>query len=141
MGCYHCGDKIIGKPISKDEKDFCCSGCLTVYEILSDNGLGQFYEFNEQSGIKPATEGNAKYTALDVPEIFNDFIEFENDDLYIVTFFLPAIHCSSCIYLLEILQKLNQDIIGTEPNLTAKTLHQIIRKSGKLFEDVYLLES
>jgi len=141
MGCYHCGDKIIGKPISKDEKDFCCSGCLTVYEILSDNGLGQFYEFNEQSGIKPATEGNAKYTALDVPEIFNDFIEFENDDLYIVTFFLPAIHCSSCIYLLENLQKLNPDIISSEANFTARTLTLNIRKSRKLSEVASLLES
>ncbi len=141
MGCYHCGDKIIGKPISKEEKNFCCSGCLTVYEILSDNGLGQFYEFNQQSGIKPATEGNAKYTALDVPEIFDDFIEFQNDDVYIVSFFLPAIHCSSCIYLLENLKKLNSDILESESNFTARTLTLTIKKSRKLSDVASLLES
>jgi len=141
MGCYHCGDKIIGKPISKGDKDFCCSGCLTVYEILSNNGLDKFYEFNEQSGIKPATEGNAKYTALDVPEIFNDFIEFQNDEIYMVTFFLPAIHCSSCIYLLENLQKLNTDILESEANFTARTLSLSIKKSRKLSEVASLLES
>lgn len=141
MGCYHCGDKIIGKPISKEDKDFCCSGCLTVYEILSDNGLDQFYEFNQQSGIKPATEGNAKYTALDVPEIFDDFIEFQNDEVYIATFFLPAIHCSSCIYLLENLQKLNPDILTSEANFTARTLSLTIKKSRKLSEVASLLES
>jgi len=141
MGCYHCGDKIIGKPISKDDKDFCCTGCLAVYEILSDNGLDQFYEFNQQSGIKPNSEGNAKYTALDVPEIFNDFIEFQNDELYIVTFFLPAIHCSSCIYLLENLQKLNSDIISSESNFTARTLTLSVKKDRKLSEVAALLES
>jgi len=141
MGCYHCGDKVIGKPISKDGKDFCCSGCLTVYEILSDNGLDQFYEFNQQSGVKPATEGNAKYTALNVPEIFNDFIEFQNDKMYIVTFFLPAIHCSSCIYLLENLQKLNSDILNSESNFTARTLTLNIKKTKKLSEVASLLES
>ncbi|HZH87012.1 MAG TPA: heavy metal translocating P-type ATPase metal-binding domain-containing protein [Brumimicrobium sp.] len=141
MGCYHCGDKIIGKPISKEDKDFCCSGCLTVYEILSDNGLDQFYEFNQQSGIKPTTEGNAKYTALDVPEIFDDFIEFQNDEVYIATFFLPAIHCSSCIYLLENLQKLNPDILTSEANFTARTLSLTIKKSRKLSEVASLLES
>lgn len=141
MGCYHCGDKIIGKPISKEDKDFCCSGCLTVYEILSDNGLDKFYEFNQQSGIKPATEGNAKYTALDVPEIFDDFIEFKNDDVYIVTFFLPAIHCSSCIYLLENLEKLNEDILNSETNFTARTISLTIKKNRKLSEVATLLES
>ncbi|PKR79776.1 heavy metal translocating P-type ATPase [Brumimicrobium salinarum] len=141
MGCYHCGDKVIGSPISKDGKDFCCSGCLTVYEILNDNGLDKFYEFNEQSGIKPETEGNAKYTALDVPEIFNDFIEFKNDDIYIVTFFLPAIHCSSCIYLLENLKKLNTDILESESNFTARTLTLTVKKDRKLSDVATLLES
>jgi Cu+-exporting ATPase len=141
MGCYHCGDKIIGRPISKGDKDFCCSGCLAVYEILSDNGLDKFYEFNEQGGVKPDAEGNAKYTALDVPEIFDDFIEFQNDEIYMVTFFLPAIHCSSCIYLLENLQKLNTDILESEANFTARTLSLSIKKSRKLSEVASLLES
>ncbi|PWH81281.1 heavy metal translocating P-type ATPase [Brumimicrobium oceani] len=141
MGCYHCGDKIIGKPISKEDKDFCCSGCLTVYEILSDNGLDKFYEFNEQSGVKPDNEGNAKYTALDVPEIFDDFVEFQNDEIYMVTFFLPAIHCSSCIYLLENLQKLNPDIVESEANFTARTLALTVKKSRKLSQVASLLES
>ena len=139
--CYHCGDEIIGKPITKDDKEFCCNGCLTVYEILNDNGLEQFYTFNAQSGIKPTTGNNNKYAALDVPEIFDGFISFQNDDFYIVTFFLPAIHCSSCIYLLENLQKLNADIIKSEANFTARTLTLNVKKERKLSEVASLLES
>src|SRR5690554_13845 len=134
MGCYHCGDKIIGKPISKDDKDFCCTGCLAVYEILSDNGLDQFYEFNQQSGIKPESEGNAKYTALDVPDIFNDCIDFQNDELYIVTFLLPAIHCSSCTHLLESLPTRNADLISSQSNFTARTLTLSVKTDRNLSE-------
>ncbi|MEX1192115.1 MAG: heavy metal translocating P-type ATPase metal-binding domain-containing protein [Brumimicrobium sp.] len=141
MECYHCGDKIIGKPIKGHDKEFCCTGCLSVYEILSDNDLEQFYEFNEKSGVKPSTSENSRYTPLNVPEIFEEFIEFQNEDIYIVTFFLPAIHCSSCIYLLENLQKLNTDIIASEANFTARTLKLTVKKGRKLSEVAALLES
>lgn len=141
MSCYHCGDKIIGKPITKDDKAFCCNGCLTVYEILEGNGLEQFYDFNEQSGVKPTTSNNSKYAALDVPEIFSDFINFQNEEMYIVTFFLPAIHCSSCIYLLENLKKLDEKIIKSESNFTARTLTLTAKKDRKLSEVASLLES
>ena len=141
MSCYHCGDKIIGKPIVKDDKSFCCNGCLTVYEILDQNGLDQFYTFNEQSGVKPTNSGNNKFVALDVLEIFSDFVDFQNDEIYIVTFFLPAIHCSSCIYLLENLKKLDDQILKSESNFTARTLTLTVKKDRKLSEIAALLES
>lgn len=141
MECYHCGDKIIGKPIKRHDKVFCCTGCLSVYEILSESDLEQFYQFNEKSGVKPSTSENTRYTPLDVPEIFEEFIEFQNDDIYMVSFFLPAIHCSSCIYLLENLQKINPDIIKSEANFTARTLKLTVKKERKLSEVAALLES
>lgn len=141
MKCYHCGDKVIGKPIVHDEKNFCCNGCKSVYQILSENELGNFYQFNEGSGIKPSGEANNQFLPLDVPEIFNDFIEFQNEEIYIVTFFLPAIHCSSCIYLLENLKKLNPSIIKSESNFTARTLQVTIKKSVKLSDVALLLDS
>jgi Cu+-exporting ATPase len=141
MKCYHCGDKVIGKAIVYDEKEFCCNGCKSVYQILSENGLDNFYQFNEGSGIKPSDDANNQFKPLDVPEIFNDFIEFQNDTVYIVTFFLPAIHCSSCVYLLENLQKLNPNIIKSESNFTARTLQLTIKKGVLLSDIAVLLDS
>lgn len=141
MKCYHCGDKVIGQPILSDEKNFCCNGCSSVYHLLKDNGLDNFYALNEGSGVKPTDEGKNQFSALDVPEIFNDFIEFKNDELYKVTFFLPAIHCSSCIYLLEHLNKLNPEILKSESNFTARTLHLTVKKTLPLSQVANLLES
>lgn len=37
--CFHCGQRIEEEVIQFDEKDFCCQGCKTVYEILNVNNL------------------------------------------------------------------------------------------------------
>lgn len=140
MSCFHCGDKIIGNPVTYDDKNFCCHGCKTVYEILSDNGLDNFYNINKESGVKPSDSSNSPFKPLDVPEVFEEFVEFQNEDIYIVTFFLPAIHCSSCIYLLENLKKLNKNIIKSEANFTARTLQLTIKKNVKLSEIAILLD-
>lgn len=141
MKCYHCGDKVVGKPVEFDNKEFCCSGCKSVYQILSDNNLDDFYQFNEGSGIKPSNEAQSKFKPLDLPEIFENFIDFQNEQMYIATFFLPAIHCSSCIYLLENLQKINPLIIKSEANFTARTVEVSVKKEFKLSEVAGLLES
>lgn len=138
MKCYHCGDSVIGKPVEYDEKNFCCTGCKSVYQILHENDLTNFYSYSEGSGVKPNDSADHRFKPLDVPEIFEDFITFQNDKIYNVTFFLPAIHCSSCIYLLENLQKLNPDILKSEANFTARTLQLSIKK-GVLLSDVALL--
>jgi len=141
MSCYHCGDKIIGNPILHEEKKFCCNGCKQVYSILSENGLTNFYAMNEGSGIKPTEDGTKKFAALDVPELKDEFTSFKNDTIFIVNFFLPAIHCSSCIYLLENLKKLNPNIVESEANFTARTLQLTLKKDTSLASIAYLLDS
>lgn len=140
MKCYHCGDDVIGAPIVFDEKNFCCNGCRQVYEILSENGLTNFYEMNEGVGVKPSTEKHQKYATLNVPEVKEQFISFQNENIYIVTFFLPAIHCSSCIYLLENLKKLNPGILKSEANFTARTLELTLTKETQLSTVALLLD-
>ena len=141
MDCYHCGDKVVGKPIVYDDKNFCCNGCKTVYSIFTENDLGNFYELNQGSGIKPGGSANQKYLPLDVPEIREEFVEFKNDSIYIVTLFLPAIHCSSCIYLLENLQKLEPRIKKSEANFTARTVQLSIANELELSDVATLLDS
>lgn len=141
MNCYHCGDKIVGNPIEYNEKNFCCNGCKQVFSILSENGLTNFYTMNEGSGVKPTEETTKKYAALDIEELKEEFINFKNDKIYKVTFFLPAIHCSSCIYLLENLKKLNPNIIDSEANFTARTLQLTLKIDAALSSIAYLLDS
>ncbi len=119
--CFHCGQPIEKERISFNEKLFCCNGCKSVYEILNMNNLGNFYELNKNSGIRP-DESNSQFDYLDTPEIFEKITDFSEGTTTLVTFKIPVIHCSSCIWLLESLQKLNPHIKFSQVNFARKTL-------------------
>ncbi len=121
VNCFHCGQEIEKDRIFFDEKAFCCNGCKSVYEILNANNLGNFYELNKNSGIRP-DENLSQFDYLDTPEIFEKVVDFSEGNTSVVTFKIPVIHCSSCIWLLESLQDLNTNIRYSQVNFTKKTL-------------------
>lgn len=119
--CYHCGLPIEKERIIFDEKEFCCQGCKSVYEILNINNLGNFYQLNKQSGIRP-DEHSTQFDYLDTPEVFNKITDFSEGNTTLVTFKIPVIHCSSCIWLLESLHTLNPNIKYSQVNFTRKNV-------------------
>lgn len=118
--CYHCGDKIIVKKIVKDEHQFCCNGCLSVYTLLNEHQLTSFYELEKNAGKKPKKIEIYKYLFLDQQEIRKKFVDFEDENLIKISLYLPDIHCSSCIYLLENIQKIKPEISQSIVNFTKK---------------------
>ena len=119
--CFHCGQPIEKERIAFDEKLFCCNGCKSVYEILHVNNLSNFYELNKNAGTRP-DENSTQYDYLDTPEIFEKVTDFSEGNASLVTFKIPVIHCSSCIWLLESLHSLNENIKYSQVNFTRKTL-------------------
>lgn len=119
--CYHCGESIEKEKIVFNEKLFCCNGCKSVFEILNINNLGNFYKLNKGAGIKPANSAD-EYNYLDATEVFEKIVDFSEGSSSLVTFKIPVIHCSSCIWLLESLHTLNENIKYSQVNFTRKTL-------------------
>jgi Cu+-exporting ATPase len=118
--CFHCGIEINKKEeIIYDEKSFCCNGCKTVYEIFSQNDLSCYYDFQASPGATPQ-DIIGKYDFLDNEEIVAKLLEFQEDTTHIVSLFIPHIHCSSCIWILENLQKLQSGIITSQVNFPEK---------------------
>lgn len=120
--CFHCGLDIQKIRIPFDEKIFCCNGCRSVYEILNTNNLTNFYELNKKAGIRPSDENTSQFNYLDTPEIFDRITDFSEGSTSLVTFKIPVIHCSSCIWLLESLHILNKDVKYSQVNFTRKTV-------------------
>lgn len=120
--CFHCGQGIEKERILFDEKTFCCNGCKSVYEILNANNLNNFYELNKRAGIRPGDENSGQFDYLDTPEIFEKVTDFSEGNTSLITFKIPVIHCSSCIWLLESLHTLNKNIKYSQVNFTRKTL-------------------
>lgn len=138
--CFHCGQGIEKERISFDEKIFCCNGCKSVYEILNANNLSNFYELNKRAGIRPGEDQSGQFDYLDTPEIFEKVMDFSEGNTSLVTFKVPVIHCSSCIWLLESLHTLNPNIKYSQVNFTRKTLQVSFNHNDfKLSELAYFL--
>jgi len=119
--CFHCGEDCGKHPVIFDEKPFCCNGCRTVYEILFDGDACDYYNLDQFPGVKinEAELGN-KYAYLDHEEIKQELLDFSDGGVSKVKFFIPSIHCSSCIWLLENLHKLDRGIIYSTVNFVKK---------------------
>ncbi|MGB3152326.1 MAG: heavy metal translocating P-type ATPase metal-binding domain-containing protein, partial [Maribacter sp.] len=136
--CYHCGDDCKIAIIQFDEKSFCCNGCKTVYEIFASNELSYYYDLQSAAGASPkAIEG--KYDFLDNTAIVERLTEFNDGQLQIVNLYIPHIHCSSCIWVLENLNKLNPFLTSSQVDFPKKMLRVTYSNKFSLKELVVLL--
>lgn len=119
--CYHCGTPCLSRSIHIDEKIFCCDGCRLVYELLNENGLCDYYKLQDHPGLsqlKPLR--NAKFAFLDNEAIASGLYTFTDGHNTIVCLYIPSVHCSSCMWLLEHLDRLNSGITESRLNFSTK---------------------
>lgn len=142
QNCFHCGNDVIKKTeILFDNKVFCCNGCKTVYEIFNQHNLSCYYDFETAPGATPQ-DIQGKYDFLDNEEIATKLIEFRESTTHIVSLYIPHIHCSSCIWILENLQKLQSGISISQVNFGEKKVRITYNsEQTSLKEIVYLLSS
>ncbi len=140
--CYHCGNECVDYLIELDAKPFCCAGCKTVYEILDKSNLCNYYKIETYPGVSPNLDFGKRFEYLDDPQIISKLIEFQDDNLTSVTFYIPQMHCSSCIWLLENLFKLNKSVKNSKVDFLKKKLNvQFTHKDLSLKQLVELITS
>ncbi len=121
--CYHCGDECEADMQVVEEKKFCCLGCKTVFEILEDNGLCSYYDLGSMPGISLKNQvEKSQFDYLKNETIQKKLHSFQSSTKNIITFHIPVIHCSSCIWLLENLDKLLIGVNYTRVHFTDKEL-------------------
>ncbi|WP_276495926.1 heavy metal translocating P-type ATPase [Pontibacter litorisediminis] len=119
--CYHCGDSCNEEPIVAHDKAFCCDGCKTVYELLEENNLCNYYNLEDKPGNTLKKLGaDSRFAYLDDAGVEAQLISFKSDNICKITFYVPQMHCSSCIWLLENLFKLNPGISESTVNFLRK---------------------
>ena len=119
--CYHCGEDCPDKPIHAHDKLFCCEGCKMVYEILNQNGLCDYYSISSNPGINQKIKVRQnKFSFLDDAGVQQSLAVFKDEKQTHITLYLPQVHCSSCLWLLENLYRLNEGIISSKVNFSRK---------------------
>lgn len=119
--CYHCGENCTSATIHLQEKYFCCDGCKLVYEILNENNLCTYYDLNQNPGIVQKIKiREDKFAFLDDKLIQQKLIQFQDKNQTHITFYLPQMHCSSCLWLLENIHRINQSVLTSKVNFIKK---------------------
>ncbi len=137
--CFHCGDVCNETNIVFHNKNFCCHGCKTVYEILKDNDLTYYYDLEHSPGTTPS-RFDSKFDFLKEPHIASKLLEFDERGIQIINLVIPSIHCSSCIWVLEHLSKIHNGVLNSQVNFPEKTVRiQFKAKELSLFALVELL--
>ncbi len=124
LHCYHCGEPCKETTIHLEEKAFCCDGCKLVFEILYENNLCTYYDVAKSSGNSPDSSVYVgKFTYLKQPEVLKQLLHFSSESQHHIKLFVPRIHCSSCIWLLENLQKLDGGVISSSVNFPRREVN------------------
>ena len=127
--CYHCGADCFDTIVVED-KHFCCEGCKMVFKLLDENGLCQYYDLSDMPGL--TAKGHfvsEKYNYLDSAAIIEQLIQFKLGEQAHVVFYLPQIHCVSCVWLLENLHKINPGIIQSQTHFEKKEIKIVFNPS------------
>ncbi|MDP2336154.1 MAG: heavy metal translocating P-type ATPase metal-binding domain-containing protein [Bacteroidota bacterium] len=132
LKCIHCGNSCGKSPVLFDGNPFCCSGCSTVYQILNTNQLKQYYQIEQMPGVRIEDEKqpvDETYAFLDLENFKSKILNFSEGGISKVSFFIPEIHCASCIWLLENLHSLNKGIIQSFVNFPKKEINITFNES------------
>ena len=132
LKCIHCGNSCGKSPVIFEGNPFCCSGCSTVYQILNASRLKQYYQIEQMPGIRIEDEKrpiSETYAFLDLDKFKSQILTFSEGGISKVSFFIPTIHCASCIWLLENLHELNAGIIQSFVNFPKKEINITFKDS------------
>ena len=128
--CFHCGEHTMETDLTFEDKVFCCEGCRTVYQILHRNDLCNYYNLDDKPGktIKTGIE-RKRFEYLKDLDVQHKLVDFKKGSTASVTFFIPNIHCTSCVWLLENLHNIDEGILKGTVNFLKRTVTLIYDES------------
>lgn len=117
--CLHCR-----APVKRIGDEFCCRGCEFVYRTLGKLGLGAFYTMTPAERLPAALESlpERDYSYLDSEETQARSITEISGGLRRVRFYLPSIHCTACVWMLERLPLVVDGIVRARVNFGSGTV-------------------
>ena len=96
-------------------------GCKQVYLLLTENNLCTYYNLGNMPGIKVKGKFSAaRFAYLDNDATIQKLVQFSNEKQSNITFSLPQMHCSSCVFLLENLHRIEPGIIKSQTDFQRK---------------------
>ncbi len=114
--CRHCGTGFEGRG------EFCCQGCLTVFELLDSSGLQGYYVLKSNGycfqPAQPVRWPLGRFEYLDARELRPLYVDGNST----ARFYVEGIHCVACLWLLEQLPRLSEGVLECRLDLSQSVL-------------------
>lgn len=134
--CAHCDLAITAPFLNQEGQEFCCRGCLSVFEILKENNLQGFYSIqNQESRPKKAVNKiEAKtYAYLNHLDFISEYTSKNSNQEYSMLFYLEGIHCLACLWLIEKLPSFSSEIKSARLNFESSLVKVTLRGGSQNF--------
>lgn len=105
-GCFHCNEVIpagsnFNLNIDRQDRQFCCPGCLAVAETIIEQGLGDYYKFRTAPASKAQlVPDQLQLASYDSAEVLADLTQISSDQTQI-ELSIAGISCAACAWLIE----------------------------------------
>ncbi|MBX1886052.1 heavy metal translocating P-type ATPase [Campylobacter peloridis] len=121
MKCKHCQlDFKQEQMIEKNGSYFCCKGCQSVYEILKESGLEEFYEKLGNQTLSPV---EINHNVKD----YEKYIQKTEDGFSEIFLLIEEIHCAACVWL-------NEKILIKSDGVIEVDINSITHKARIVFD-------
>ncbi|QWU80325.1 cytochrome oxidase maturation protein, cbb3-type [Campylobacter novaezeelandiae] len=136
MKCAHCRLNFKeNQMIKKNDIFFCCKGCQSVYEILHENGLDEFYKKLGDKTLNPIANQNSFKN-------YDEFINKTKEGFSEIYLMLHGIECAACIWLNEKILIKQQGILELDINHFAHKARIVFDEDSITLKDILnLIES
>lgn len=120
--CKHCKSPITKGQEFFDTKDniFCCSGCRSVFSVLSHCNLDGFYAIRDSTGSKlqAVQEISGPIAYLENPDLIRKYETAPGQ----MRFFIEGLQCAACVWVLEKMPDLVPGIHSVRVDALRKTM-------------------
>ncbi|QQE10061.1 heavy metal translocating P-type ATPase [Planctomycetota bacterium] len=142
VACDHCGLPVPRGLINESaDKQFCCNGCKTVYEVIHACGLDPYYSIRQraedtgQLKKQKASTSSRKYSEFDDDKFYELYCQRldqlraiteteSQEDMdetsggrFAIDFYLEGVHCAACVWLIEKLPMVCDGVLEARLNL------------------------
>ncbi|MBO6517699.1 MAG: HAD-IC family P-type ATPase [Bacteroidia bacterium] len=129
--CAYCDAHCIEKEVVyQNDLAFCCYGCATLHKVVSGNLKTNWTD----------DEVSIEYKQYDLPEVFEQLVDFQTDTQYRISLNTPNIHCSSCVQLLEDLPEINPHVFTSRVNFEERLITLVVHREFPLSSLAMLLD-
>lgn len=136
--CVHCDESVFTPFFAENTGEkagpFCCQGCLTVYQVLHQKGLGDYYQVKHDASFfrrrSPVEIRQESYTYLDGEEFLKEYSYSLVSGQNSMEFYLEGIHCLACLWLIEKLPDIVPEVLSSKLNLDKSVVVVTISERG-----------